>query len=86
MKKNLNEMVKGMDLFKGNVPKKAIELTLDDSGKVIQRRQVDHYRRVGNRLFAYHCTKGFRAVRDYKPHTLLNNLLQKIGIANMYDS
>lgn len=86
MAKNLNDMLKGLNLFKGDVPKKKIEVSLDQDGKVISRRAVDHCRQLGDRLYAYHPTKGWRSTRDYKPHTLLNELLQKIGLNNMYDS
>lgn len=34
----------------------------------------------------YHSTKGFRVLRQYNPHTLLNSLMMKLGLASMYQN
>lgn len=67
--------------FKGNVPPAPLDYEYNDQGQVIGTRQSSHIRGDG----VYHPTKSWRKVRSYVPHTLLNNLLQRIGLQSMYN-
>lgn len=64
--------------FKGNTP--VAPKVFDKNGRFSHTTQ--HVRGNG----VYHSTKGWRVVRTYTPHTLLNNLLQKIGLQSMYNT
>jgi hypothetical protein len=63
--------------FKGNVPKTRQEFEFDGKTDLnIPIRKVDH--RIGDSW--YNPTKGWRKIREYVPHTVLNKLLTKIGL------
>jgi hypothetical protein len=67
--------------FKGNVPKAPVEWLTSPEGHLYAPQKVSHVRGSG----VYHPTKGWRVQRSYVPHTLLHDLLNKIGI-NIYQS
>jgi hypothetical protein len=83
-KSQMNGCIKGWNIFNtGKTPKAPIEITVGDDGKV-SKRKVDHVKTIGNTQFVYHPTKGWRKVRDYTPHILLDNLLVSFGLKSMY--
>jgi hypothetical protein len=63
--------------FKNIVPK--APKVFDEHGNF--SHTTSHVRGNG----VYHVNKGWRVQRQYNPHTLLNNLLQKIGLQSMYN-
>lgn len=68
--KRHNHGIKGG--FKGNVPPKLV--VRDEDGKFLH--ESSHV--IGNGV--YHPTKGFRTIRAFNQHILLNSLLMKIGL------
>ena len=81
MKKHKHNVSGG---FKGNTPPMKVELEyklMEDGTKVpVGSRRVDTV--IGNGI--YHPTLGWRKVRDYIPHTLLSNLLTRVGLQPLY--
>ena len=81
MKKHKHNVSGG---FKGNTPPMKVELEyklMEDGTKVpVGSRRVDTV--IGNGIF--HPTKSWRKVRQYRPHTLLSELLTKIGLQPLY--
>jgi hypothetical protein len=81
-KRNAHNVSSG---FKGNIPKAKVvkDIRLDKEGNevVVGFRTEDHIRGDG----IYHPTKGFRKVRQYTPHAVLNTLLRRIGLTGLYD-
>ena len=71
--------------FKGDTPPMKLEFeyrTLEDGAKVpVDTRRVEQERGE----YVYHTTKGFRKKRQYNPHSVLNVLLQRVGLNSMYD-
>lgn len=71
--------------FKGNTPPMKIEFQykiLEDGTKVpVDTHRVEQERGNG----VYHSTKGWKKKRQYNPHSVLNVLLQRIGLNSMYD-
>lgn len=82
MKKHKHNVSGG---FKGDTPPMKLEFeyrTLEDGTKVpVSKRRVEQERGE----YVYHATKGFRKKRQYNPHSVLNVLLQRIGLNSMYD-
>jgi len=68
--KRHNHKIKGS--FKGNVPPAPVER--DENGNFL--RQSSHV--IGNHW--YHPRKGFRKIRTFNQHILLNSLLAKLGL------
>ena len=81
---NLHNVIKGLNIFCGNVPPAPIEVVKNEAGKIVSKRKVDHVRGPVNHQMSYHPTKGWRKVRAYNPHILLDNLLVKFGLQSMY--
>lgn len=77
-KTNTNQMIKGKNLFKGNVPKAKIEVSVDKEG-LVTKRKVDHMRKG----YVYNPTKGFKKTWDYPQSILMNSLLLRFGIVPM---
>lgn len=81
MKKHKHNVLGG---FKGNTPPMKVELEyklLEDGTKVpVGSYRAEQVRGDG----VYHATKGFRKIRQYRPHTLLSDLLTKIGLQPLY--
>lgn len=81
MKKHKHNVSGG---FKGNTPPMKVELEyklMEDGSKVpIGSRRVDQERGNG----VYTPRKGWRVKREYNPHTLLSELLTKIGLQPLY--
>lgn len=75
---NKRNATKPTNGFIGNAPSAPIER--DEQGNFL--RKSVHVR--GNHW--YHITKGWKSVRQYNPHTLLNSLMMKIGLASMYQN
>lgn len=67
--KRHNHGIKG---FKTNIPKAPVER--DEHGNFL--RQSSHV--IGNGVL--HPTKGFRTLRTFNQHILLNSLLVKLGL------
>lgn len=81
MKANNHTNAKNLKGFKGNIPKAIVEIDRHpETQRILFSRKVDHV--IGNAV--YHPTKGYRKVRQYNPHTLLNSLLVSIGLNSMY--
>lgn len=65
--------------FKGNVPKQRVEIQQQylPNGDVIDiPARVQHV----HNGWRYSDTLGWKRIQDYVPHTLLNSLLNRIGL------
>jgi hypothetical protein len=71
--KRHNHGIKGS--FRGNVPQKLVER--DENGKFL--RESSHV--IGNGV--YHPTRGWKKIRAFNQHILLNSLLVKLGLSTI---
>jgi hypothetical protein len=79
---NRSSKLKNIKGFKKEVPKALLDIVRDpDTQRPISIRQMDHV--IGNSV--YHPTKGWRKVRQYNPHTLLNDLWVGINLQPFYN-
>ncbi len=74
-KTNTNTLIKGKNLFKGDVKPSPIEVYQDQEGNT-HKRKVDHVRKG----HVYHPTKGFRKIWENHQPLIMNGLLLQFGI------
>ena len=77
-KTNTNHLIKGTNLFKGNVPKAKIEVSVNKEG-LVTKRKVDHMRKG----YVYNPTRGWIKVWQDPQSILMNSLLLRFGIVPM---